>query len=53
MEIILNTQRRSLVAIAACFTAFTAVAQTQANVTDARQDRQAVRIAKGQATGQV
>lgn len=53
MEIILNTQLRSLVAITACFTAFTAVAQAQANVTYARQDRQAARIAKGQATGRV
>jgi uncharacterized membrane protein YebE (DUF533 family) len=49
----MKTSLRALVALAACATAFTAVAQPQTNVADARQDRQAARIAKGQATGQV
>lgn len=49
----MKTSVRALVALAACVTAFAAVAQTQTNVADARQDRQAARIAKGQATGQV
>ena len=44
---------RTLVAIAACVTAFTAAAQPPINVADARQDRQAARIAKGQAAGQL
>ena len=49
----MNTHFRALLAVAVCFTAFTAVAQTQTNLADARQDRQAARISKGQATGQL
>lgn len=49
----MNQSVRALVAIAACITAFAAAAQTQTNVADARQDRQAQRIAKGEATGQL
>ena len=49
----MNKTVRTLVTIAACITAFSAVAQTQTNVADTRQDRQAKRIAKGQATGQL
>ena len=49
----MKTSIRALVAIAACVTAFSATAQTQTNVADQRQQNQANRIAKGQATGQV
>ncbi len=49
----MNASIRTLLTLAACTVAFTAAAQTQTNVADARQDRQANRIAKGQATGQV
>ena len=44
---------RALITLAACGIAFTVAAQPQTNVADARQDRQAARIAKGQATGQL
>ena len=49
----MNTSLRALFALAACMTTLSAAAQTQTNVADARQDRQANRIAKGQATGQL
>ena len=47
----MNASIRTLLTLAACTVVFTAAAQT--NVVDARQDRQANRIAKGQATGQL
>ncbi len=49
----MNASIRTLLTLAACTVAFTAAAQTQTNVADARQDRQANRINKGQATGQL
>ena len=49
----MNASIRTLLTLATCTVAFTVAAQTQTNVADARQDRQANRIAKGQATGQL
>lgn len=49
----MNQSVRTIFAVVCCSLAFAASAQTQTNVADARQDRQAQRIAKGQATGQL
>lgn len=49
----MNRAVRALVSLAACVAAFSLAAETQTSVVDARQDRQASRIAKAQATGQL
>lgn len=49
----MNQFVRAILAVACCAATFAATAQTQTNVADARQDRQANRITKGQATGQL
>ena len=53
LETIVNRAVRALVSLAACVAAFSLAAETQTSVVDARQDRQASRIAKAQATGQL
>ncbi len=49
----MNTSLRALIALTTCAAALSVAAQTQTNVADARQDRQAARIVNGQATGQL